>query len=52
MYKDLLTLRDVSPAELEEIFALTSRLKKERGTEKQKLNELTLQFIIINTNHK
>ena len=32
MYKDLLTLRDVSPAELEEIFALTSRLKKERGT--------------------
>ena len=32
MYKDLLTLRDVSPAELEEIFALTSRLKKELGT--------------------
>lgn len=32
MYKDLLTLRDVSPAELEEIFALTARLKKERGT--------------------
>lgn len=32
MYKDLLTLRDVSCGELEEIFELSTRLKKERGT--------------------
>ncbi len=32
MYKDLLTLRDVTPGELEELFELSTRLKKERGT--------------------
>ena len=32
MYKDLLTLRDINPAELEELFALTDKLKAGRGT--------------------
>ncbi len=31
MYKDLLTLRDISYAELEELFALTEKLKRERN---------------------
>ena len=32
MYKDLLTLRDISCGELEELFELSTKLKKERGT--------------------
>ena len=32
MYKDLLTLRDMSCGELEELFELSTKLKKERGT--------------------
>ena len=32
MYKDLLTLRDISRGELDELFELTGKLKKGRGT--------------------
>ena len=31
MYKDLLTLRDINAAELEELFALTTYFKQNRG---------------------
>ena len=34
MYKDLLTLRDMSCGELEELFELSTKLKKERGSVK------------------
>ncbi|MBE6369905.1 MAG: ornithine carbamoyltransferase [Lentisphaerae bacterium] len=32
MYKDLLTLRDINRSELDELFELTGKLKRERGT--------------------